>query len=736
MNSENIFCGCGPEVLDEFDLVCILMLGALWCIVIGSIIWYVIIPNLVNQSSDKKRSVHSWIEDHLTYLFFIVWAYGFIVYFAGSFVTPFTSGALSSLFSAVPMAIIHATEMFLGQSDISAIHQDRHNSFWFMMLYDTCHFLAVLGTLLFVFKHLGYYLKSRIGLREEESRKKEYESLYVFWNVNDESLTLAKSIADKRRGTKFRILFINTPSDENYGSQKLSFSRLFNFVSLRDNQLEQLEDIPEAMLISSYHKLSNLDVNEIAADIISGKLHLHELAKMIDRTADPASADSELGIHLFFLGEDRDANINSTLNSVRDIRIRAKQVNIYCQARRNAKTQWMNHYDLLHPNERTSIHVIDTASLSIMQLKQTPKHHPVNFVEFDHQTGFIKPTSKFRSAVIGFGETGLEALRFLYEFGTFVNPQRRRATDQESYFVTDDKMQSRRGLFYAKARELTKNDEIELQDYVIGSDQFWQAMTRKLPYLSYIVIAIGDDNLGIDTAIDFCTLARRLRSKGDKHRLSIYVRSYETANLKRLKAVQKDMNDSCKDYNINIEIFGSIEQVFTYDMIIDSRIIKEAKKYNYSYKYGMAAPTEQELEDCWKDQIGIKSDQNPTYTLTEFEEIERKRNQNICNSLHRHTKVHIMKICNEDLNVSQEIKRNIAILEHERWIACSKLSGWKEETNIEEKKDLTRKTHCDICDWDNIRKNYPGEQEETQEFDIKVVDTTIWLEKEENRERE
>lgn len=726
MDLEKIVCGC-DEAIDGFDLLCLIMLGTLWCIAIGIILWYVVIPRVVNLSSTRKKSIRSWIEDHLLSMFFVVWSYGFVVYFVGTFVNPLLTGTLSSLLSVVPMAMLHATEMFLGQSDISAIHSDRHESFWYMILFDTCHFLAALVTLFFVFNHLGYYLKSHLVLRKEKSGKGTYDSLYVFWNVNDESLTLAKSIADKKKGTNYRIVFINTPTDENYGSQKLSFSRFFNFVSLRDNQMEQLEDIPEAILISSYHKLPNLDIDEEDIDVLGEKLHLHELVGMIDRTNDSNLNNSDIGVHLFFLGEDRDANINSTINIICDSRIRIKQVNIYCQARRNAKTQWMNHYNLVHPEQRTQIHVIDTASLSIMQLKQNPKHHPVNFVEFDPNTGFIKDNSVFRSAIIGFGETGLEALRFLYEFGTFVTPERKRAANEGTFFVTDDKMSSREGYFYAKASSLRYNNEIVLKDYVIGTEEFWNSMTKKLSELNYIVIAVGNDNLGIDTAIDFCTIARRMRSEEDKRKLTIYVRSYEAANIKRLEKVQQDINESCKDFNIRIEIFGSIEQLFTYDLIIDSTIMKEARKYNYSYEKGTSPSTEKEEEECWNRVLGIKTEPNSQYSLTDFEEIERKRKQNICNSLHRHTKTHIMKICDESLNISDKIKWNIAVMEHERWVACAKLAGWKSEGKI---KDLRRKIHCDVCNWEDIRKWDAKAQRSTQEYDLKVVNTSIRLERE------
>lgn len=724
----------GP--MGVIDILSLVMLAALWLLVLYVIIKYGILPKLVQMDVPKKKSLRSWIEDNLLKMFLWVWGCGFVVYFVGTCVVPKSIGeGLLTVLSAVPMAIIHATEMFIAQSDISAIHGDRHESFWYMTLFDTIHFFAVLVSLLFVIKHFGFFLNSRFKLKREESNNKIFDSLYIFWNVNEESLALAKSISDARKDDNYHIVFINTPTDENYGDQRLSFSRFFGFVSLRDKQLEQLEEIPNTYYISSYHKISELPTDsEVDADILCERLHLQSLAKMIDRTMDPENEGSELGVHIFFIGEERDDNINSTINIIHDKRIRSKYVNIYCQARSNAKTQWMNHYYLLHPEQRTHINVVDTASLSVMQLKMEPQFHPVNYVKFDKNTGTIVCDSKFSSAVIGFGETGLESLRFLYEFGTFIDAQGKR--QDGGYFVTDENMKSLKGVFYSKSPALKDDKEIELCDYAIGSERFWDAMEDKLPELNYIVIAVGDDNLGMNTAIDCCTLARKLRPKeeenlpaNERKKLTIFVRSYEEGNYRRLNKARRDLNESCKDFNISIELFGSVEQIFTYDLIIASKIIKEAKIYNYMYEKGVMPLSQKEEDACWYKILGIKTESDKCYTLTDFDEIERKRNQNISNSLHRYTKVHILKFCNEEMNVAAEIKQNVAKLEHERWIANSKLKGWDRCPTDRRKKDLRRKYHCDICNWDEIRSWDVNEQKTTQEYDLKVVDTSIMLEK-------
>ena len=69
--------------------------------------------------------------------------------------------------------------------------------------------------------------------------------------------------------------------------------------------------------------------------------------------------------------------------------------------------------------------------------------------------------------------------------------------------------------------------------------------------------------------------------------------------------------------------------------------------------------------------------------------------------------------CDADTSLVLE---NVAIVEHERWIAAHKLMGYTEGTE----KDIVHKHHPNICSWCKLN-------EETQSFDYNVVDTTIRL---------
>lgn len=686
-------------------------------------------------ASTRSRNHHlwRWVENHLTNLFYIAWGFGFMTYFIGSYVGDTIWAGFMSMLSSAPMAAVYATGMFIGQSDISAVFGPMHNNPIYMAMFGLSHLFAVLVSLCFVFKHMGYHIIAKYQLKIELTKQNKYKNIYVFWGVNDASIKLAEStIAHERnKGHKNSlVVFVKTPLEDDYDEEKpLRFGRFLNFVSIKDKEQQKLEELEQCIVISTFHKLSQLELDDspLDEDVLGEHLKLSSLAKIIDRLSDTSNAESNDGVHFFFLGEDRDANINATLNLVKDVHIRRHQAHIYCQARHRARTAWMDHYHLLHPEERTYIHVVDTAVLSVMHLKSTTEHHPVNYVKWEKKEEFHKgiPSSQFTSLVIGFNETGVEGLMFLYEFGTFVDENACRIPG--NYVVMDRDVANLSGGFYAKAPALQYNTEIRFTECNINDEQYWKELAALFPTLNYVIVSAGDDNIGINTAVNICQMAHKDIRRDRTNKLSVFVRSYDMDNYHRIRKVAEDVNRLYANENISIEIFGHVDQIFTYDLIVNNRIIQEAKRYNYMYEGANGT-----MEEAWKIVLGLKNTPSE-YTITDIEEIGRKQDQNICNSLHKATKNFILHKYDEFENPSDLLRTRLAQLEHERWIAYSKLHGWQILPHAQRNgktKDIVHKLHTDICHWNDIRAWSKDEQEETRSYDYRVVDVSIMLEKE------
>lgn len=78
------------------------------------------------------------------------------------------------------------------------------------------------------------------------------------------------------------------------------------------------------------------------------------------------------------------------------------------------------------------------------------RNHPVNFVDVDTSKACVK--KPFTSMIIGFGETGRDAFRFLYEFGALIDVNGNR--NPQKIYVVDEHIDELKGDFLMKAPAL------------------------------------------------------------------------------------------------------------------------------------------------------------------------------------------------------------------------------------------------------------------------------------------
>jgi hypothetical protein len=121
-------------------------------------------------------------------------------------------------------------------------------------------------------------------------------------------------------------------------------------------------------------------------------------------------------------------------------------------------------------------------------------------------------------------------------------------------------------------------------------------------------------------------------------------------------------------------------------------------------------------------------------------DINRRIMQNISNVLHRRTKMILMGFGTKDVSerlrlyygyvntrmdktidydcgeMDKRLLQNMAMVEHERWIASHKLMGYI----YHPENDCVKKHHRCLCPWNRL-------DEVTQSYDCNVVDTTIKL---------
>jgi hypothetical protein len=623
----------------------------------------------------------------LTWAFVIVWLAGFVVYDVGMYI----GHSASSLLANAPMAVIHAFEMFLLDSDVAAIHDQFHDNMVFMACFSIVHFAAAFITLVFVVKHFGFNIIAGFKMMLEAyifCRKKE---TFVFWGMNDASFSLAQSINehfDDRK--KYRIIVVRTNHDAEETSGKNGMERLFNFLSLKNKDLERLQNL-NCLTTSTYSDLAHLDLNEITEsprpnnpdsperpvhpshpDILRKHISLKQLARIIRNK-------TQGKVHLFFLSDDSNDNIQAVGNLKRDMTINAVadegiKVFLYCQARYNSVHRVIED-EQLHDN--IVVKVVDASHISVEMLKQQVELQPVSYVDIEKDATV---SSAFNALVIGFGEVGYDTVRFLYEFGAFVKTGSDSDRVEQSDFhcdIVDKDIKNKAGLFAVNAPSVShhmsynQDDQrpptsISLHDMDVLGVDFYDHLERMIGKLNYVVIALDDDVANVSLAVRIFRLAVRYRESLNHFRILVRVRNDNDGHLlriaehyNRLWAAQANSDEESRNIHQRtvksleaihepITLFGALKDTFTYDYIVSDILKTEAKHFKEKYdqsistlsaKSGRVAMAPLEWESEHRDLMQLSEEYKGfSPTLSGIMRLRRVQSQNTENCFHKFTK--------------------------------------------------------------------------------------------------
>lgn len=628
----------------------------------------------------KKRWKDDYENKYLTFCFVIVWGMGFIVYDIG--MCPDTlKNATEAFWAALgvaPMAILHSFEMFVLQSDVSAIHEGCHNSITFMTFFSLSHLSAAIISLVFVIKHFGFNVVSWLQrFWKTRIRVQDVTNLYVFWGINEASYHLATDVIRKERGEKSlsRIMVVRINNEKEGANERLAMERLFNFLSLSKDNLTFLQELQKSRCLTA-STFGNLVNGSFAdnSDILQKVLRLHSLVRMIRHTKPIHRSSATL--HMFFLGEDETFNINALANlrkdkTIKDFANLGGNVRLYCNARYNSIHRVIEDQ---HNYKNTEVLVIDPSHIFVELLKKNVNLHPVNYVEVEDNAVV---SSAFNALVVGFGAIGVDAVSFLYEFGAFVGKNvRGNGNVERSEFhchVVDKQMNTLAGTFVANVPTISVsvNSEnfsppqaINLYNIDCQSVDFYKKVVSWLPTLNYVVLSTDNDDLNISMAVRILKLA--IRHKDDLNKFRILVR-YKGDNYGNAHEIVEhynrlwnaENNRQCNDLSQNvvlkddvfdspITIFGSPRDIYTFDNIIDESLKDLASQFKYKYDThttsdGKAFEADPTLAREWwnnerSSMLHMNDDDPYSPTFSEVMKLRRVQGQNFSNCLHIGTK--------------------------------------------------------------------------------------------------
>lgn len=632
-----------------------------------------------------------------------------------------------SLMSRVLFSVQYSLEMFLANTllfkgEVKEILQEQIFMFQgYLVLYG----MAILTSAFSIFHFLSRRLFNWLWLTFHNAKSKAH----IFIGINDASLCLASDIMENHSGE--RVIFIDLP-DQQDNPQGMS-----------------VWDIVGAFFKDSkeHKELNNYVV------LKAGK-GIDKITKWLKKE------DNDV----YILSDSQEQNI-AILESLWEHK--ELKCNIYCHAKREGM---INRYDSI-ADVKDRINFIDSSFLSVVSLKKSKDNAmlPVRYVDIaqyadtGRKLGYV--TSEFHCAVIGFGETGKEALKFLYEFGAFPNKDNGKVPFKCHIF--DNNLAKELGEFgidlTTLRSPLAMEPEFKLHSCGVNTLEFRTEISKIISKLNYIIICLGNDNLNLETALDIVECAAiENRNTGDK--FCIAIKQSKTSKLN-----QDTLDNANKTYDNCIHPFGLTEDIWEMHLIKTKELDADARRFYESYSilsdiFNQSMGWEPNRTWEERERLGIRSE-----IYKERCEARRKKMQDYSNSLHKTTKQILCEPgytneelqdktlaeqtrcdyynklseaiftvnrnkegkkakdgplhCKEEVDTTtEEILKHLAVCEHLRWEASHILMGYRP----------TNGKTCDLKKLHDCIKPYNDLKEYIKHYDWLVVkNSLICVEKEE-----
>lgn|SRR5574344_428598 len=665
-----------------------------------------------------KKKIINKMETIIRFSAIIIFIGGFVVYFIG-----FTNGAegegtAGSWMAFVFRPIISSLEMFVSHSDLLEVAPELKENALYMTFFSFFHFAAVAITGIIAVYYLGARMVSWFKWRKMIIMNHKYETMHVFLDADDASMLLAEDIRKKDPDANSDLILLFFCQHKNDEEEKEGVGSMFNMFSFRKDLLIK------AYSMKMFIKRLNAPVYRYDGSDILKKLSLLKGLKLVSN------------INIYFLSQDENANILSSIKIKNDSFLSAnkcdnKHIRIFCRASKNGANAVFEQ----HVKNSVETVFVDNSYLSVWSLRTLPLYcdgeakpflyasHPVNFIDIDPDSGMS--LSPFHSAIIGFDETGQEALRFLYEYGQFVYPE-----DAEGeHFrcdIFDAKLDKYKGRFLTMYPHFANAEAgIHWNNTDHHSTDFWNKLHNDIDTLNYVVLAMGDDEKNMTLAVDIYDFALRFRKNGLQH-FGIFVRSYNFANEKRLEDIASLHKN--KGENV-IYVFGKLSDLYTKNRICDDKLQDAAALFSYIYNKSRKGETENEdniqintetihlAKEIWTR----RHNENRS-DFAHYMDTLREESQKLSDAYHIYTKMKMVGLdelrdmvmaASGSSYVSLKHYENspflssLARLEHKRWCASLYAMGYMPMSEEEFQKlgkpcDVIHKKHRCLVDWDKL----------------------------------
>lgn len=595
-----------------------------------------------------------------------IWSCGLVLYFIAISIGSEGNVASEVFFRSA----IASLDMFLMDIDSNILDNIAgHDTLKAMIV--SVGFAAVICMAILILSLILSRLLSYMHLRHIRIDE-AHNHLYVFFGLNEASRLLAEST--KGKDPRSVIVFVDN-SDDDAEDESDGWSSILNTITHRRKGNADIKEDDRMALAIANGSICKLDKD---TNDIWGNLGLNPIGKLLEKLITIATKEKEREkgkehnrdlseLHIFFMSEDREENVRSSAIIARDALVSSPTFKsiIYCHARRYGINSIVE--DLHADNSTIDIRIVDSSHLAIEDLKCDVRNHPVSFVDVkgidSDNPGTV--SSKFTCMVMGFGETGHEAVRFLYEYGAFVDQTASESDSRRSPFschILDSNMEKLEGHFisripnvrcrrYGKDGNYTTANAtgspygealLNFYPYNYQSSEFFtQVLDKIAEELNYVVVALGDDEENMTAAVEILAYVRRKRK--DLKNFRIYVRAYEKGTFNHLSDIARRYNNrlkrpSDKSAEDIIVLFGQNGQIYKYEHIVDDKFLKNGKDYYNNYRTLKLGK-----DETWTERHTNTIMNNETTLSENLSSIRRKESQDRSNAVHALTKMEIIR---------------------------------------------------------------------------------------------
>lgn len=721
---------------------------------------YVFYKQFIRWQSSCKPNLRLYRIKLLAATMFLLWSFGTCLYQIAFTLHCPQIYALNvidkpiALYACTEMtfrSMICSLDLFMLDVDTNIIDSISEH-YLLKSLISTVAIFSFLCTVLLLLSLICERLKAYIALRNLKITQEKHH-LYLFFGANEPSKLLAKDI--HRHDSNAVIITIAKSQNDEIDSTSDVWSSITQLFSHSRKTFEMTEEANTYLAIADT-KITELSINK-SSDVFT-MLNLVKIKELISQLSLLEKGE----LHIFFLSENEENNIAGMQALGNDISINLmannnKDVNIYYHARHNNITQALEDLEI---KNRINIRLIDSSKACINNLKMTEELHPVNFVELDTTNNVGTVSSSFDSLIIGFGETGQEVTKFLYEYGAFVDCHSMKEDDclgipaghvYRSPFhchIIDANMEELKGEFFCTSRALAyrKNDAddsllITTHQTNANSTVFYNILTTLCPTLNYVVVAVGSDFENLNIAINIYRLL--LQERSNLTRLKILIKCKNVSNKSKFQKILSYYNEECAKNEEKrkqvLRLFGTDDDIYTYENIVHNHFMEEGIAYNHKY-YENATQKDKD-KNVWDKRRDQAIDAKE---LTKFSELHRKEGQDLANAYHSKTKLKIFHANGSDTQ-NKLLMLNLARLEHIRWNASHETMGYlhfteaPEVPNTHNSNERIKRHNC-LLPWELLDQESKetteaeGWNANYKEFDRNVVNLTIEIYSHQNKE--